>query len=176
MRFPSVLILALVWLASGVSAQELDHFQTLFDSRSVETRTLLVQLEPVDDEVTFAVTLRDKENGLERRHEFDGQGSNDVSPFSLHETRYCDTAVILVTVEYPWRHALPQYSRVLETFAFRASDFAFIDMAFGPMTDIALLDSSEIEAEDMSMQPPILVECISDEGGSPFIFQTKTNN
>ncbi|MCA3458415.1 MAG: hypothetical protein ING01_14415 [Rhodobacter sp.] len=89
---------------------------------------------------------------------------------------YCDTMTILLTVEYPWRHALPQYSRVLETFAFRASDFAFIDMAFGPVTDIALLDSSHPEAADTAMQPPILVECISDEGGSPFRFQAKTNN
>jgi hypothetical protein len=176
MRIPSVLVLALVWFASGVSAQELNHFQTLFDSRSVETRTLLVQFEPVDDEVTFAATLRDKETGVERRHEFDGQGSNDVSPFSLHETRYCDTAVILVTVEYPWRHALPLFSRVLETFAFRASDFAFIDMAFGPVTDIALVDSSHPEAADTAMQPPILVECISDRDGSPFRFRMKTRD
>lgn len=40
-------------------------------------------------------------------------------------------------------------------------------MAIGPVTDIALLDSSEIEAEDMSMQPQILVECLSDPSGNP---------
>jgi hypothetical protein len=47
-------------------------------------------------------------------------------------------------------------------------------MTAGPVTDIALADSSETEAEDMLMQPPILVECISDHGGSPFRFEMKT--
>jgi hypothetical protein len=49
-------------------------------------------------------------------------------------------------------------------------------MTAGPATDIALLDSSEIEAEDMSMQPPILVECIGDRGGSLFRFVMKTDD
>jgi hypothetical protein len=31
-------------------------------------------------------------------------------------------------------------------------------MTSGPMTDIALLDSSGIEAQDMSMQPPIVAK------------------
>lgn len=176
MRIPSAMLLGLVWLASDVSAQELTPFQTLFDLRRVETQTLLVQFELVDDDVLFAATLRNKETGLERRHEFYGQGSNDVSPFMIHETRYCDTAVILLTLEYPWRHALPQYSRVLETFAFRASDFAFIDVAFGPLTDIALLDSSHPEAADTAMQPPILVECLSGPSGGPFRFVMKTSD
>lgn len=89
------------------------------------------------------------------------------------EARYCDTSIILLTIEYPWRHDLPQYARVLETYAFRASDFAFIDMAFGSLTDIALLDTSDEGAEDVVMQPPIPVECLSDPSGNPFRFVMK---
>lgn len=147
-----------------------------FALRWVETSNFRISLEPLGGSDWFSITLREKEKGFEKRHEFEGQGANDPSPFQFSYMNYCDTMTILLTVEYPWRHALPQYSRVLETFAFRASDFAFIDMAFGPVTDIALLDSSHPEAADTAMQPPILVECISDEGGSPFRFQAKTNN
>ena len=163
-------------LADRTSAQELGSLQTLYDERSVQTQTLTIRLEPVDDDLLFSVTLLNKENGFERRHEFDGQGANDPSPFQLGYMNYCGTTTILLTLEYPWRHALPLHSRVLETFAFRASDFAFIDIAFGPVTDIALLDSSHPEAADTAMQPPTLVECISDEGGSPLRFQVKTNS
>jgi hypothetical protein len=99
----------------------------------------------------------------------------DREPFLIVEGRYCDTSVILLTIEFPWRHSLPQYSRVLDTYAFRMSDLAYVDMTAGPATDIALLDGSEIEAEDMSMQPPILVECIPDRGGRPFKFVMKTD-
>jgi|GEM_PF-1703512 len=171
-----VLPLVALLLADSTSAQELGSLQTLYDERSVQTQTLTIRLEPVDDDVLFSVTLLNKENGFERRHEFDGQGANDPWPFQLRYMNYCDTMTILLTVEYPWRHALPLHSRVLETFAFRASDFAFIDVAFGPLTDIALLDSNETEAEDMSMQPPILVECISDRAGIPLRFDVKTRD
>jgi hypothetical protein len=147
-----------------------------FALRWVETSNFRISLEPLGGSDWFSITLREKEKGFEKRHEFEGQGANDPSPFQFSYMNYCDTMTILLTVEYPWRHALPQYSRVLETFAFRASDFAFIDMAFAPVTDIALLDSSHPEAADTAMQPPILVECISDEGGRPFRFQAKTNN
>ncbi|QLQ17699.1 MAG: hypothetical protein HZT43_01695 [Exiguobacterium profundum] len=170
-----ILLVALL-LADSTSAQELGVFQTLYDERSVQTRDLTISVEPVDDDVSFSVTLINKENDFERMHEFDGQGANDPSPFQLGYMNYCDTMTILLTVEYPWRHALPSHSRVLETFAFRETDFAFIDVAFGPLTDIALIDSSHPEAADTAMQPPILVECISDEGGIPFRFQLKTNN
>ena len=71
---------------------------------------------------------------------------------------------------------MPQYSRVLDTYAFRMSDLAYVDMTAGPATDIALLDISEVEAEDMSMQPPILVECIGDRGGRLFRFVMKTDD
>lgn len=147
-----------------------------FALRWVETSNFRISLEPLGGSDRFSITLREKETGFEKRHEFEGQGANDPSPFQFSYMNYCDTMTILLTVEYPWRHPLPQYSRVLETFAFSASDFAFIDMAFGPVTDIALLDSSHPEAADTAMQPPILVDCISDEGGSPFRFQAKTNN
>lgn len=175
MRILSILLIGLVWHTSEVSAQELDHFQTLIDSQSIETRTLLVQLEFAGED-RFAVTLRNKETGLERRHEFEGQGANDPSPFQLAYMNYCDTMTILLTVEYPWRHALPQYARVLDTFAFRESDFAFIDTAFGAVTDIALLDSSSPEAADRAVKPPILVECLSESLGSGFRFEMNTRD
>ena len=90
------------------------------------------------------------------------------------EARYCNTSVIFLTIEFPWRHSLTQYARVLDTYAFRKSDLSYIAMTAGPVTDIALLDSSQIKAEDMPMQPPILVECISDHGGLPLRFRMKT--
>ena len=84
--------------------------------------------------------------------------------------RYCDTTTILLTIEYPSRHNLPQYNRVLETFAFRSSDFAFIDVAYGPLTDIALADDMAYEFSDVEMLPPIKVRCPSGQVGTPFEF------
>lgn len=170
MRIPSVLTLCLLVLSSDASAEELNHFQTLYDAQSVETRTLSIQLDMVDEDIRFSVMLLDKETGLERLHEFYGQGSNEVSPYQLHESYCCDTSVILLTVEYPWRHALPQYVRVLETYAFRASDFEFIDVSFGPLTDIALQDSTYPEELDADMLPPVGVRCLSEPVGKPFEF------
>jgi hypothetical protein len=66
--------------------------------------------------------------------------------------------------------------RVWDTDAFRMADLAYVDMTAGPVTDIALLDSSDIEAEDISVQPPILVECTGDRGRSPFRFSLKTRD
>jgi hypothetical protein len=149
--------------------------QTIFDGPSVETAELRVEIRPQGED-RFAIHLTDKTTGLQVHYEFEGEGANDPEPFLIVEGRYCDTSVILLTIEFPWRHSLPQYARVLDTYAFRATDLAYIDMMAGSVTDIALLDSSEIADEDMAMQPSILVECISDEGGSPFIFQVKTNN
>lgn len=156
--------------AAPVSAQELSHFQTLFDEDSVETRTLMVRLDPVNDDVRFAVTLRDKETGLIIRHEFDGEGTNDPSPFQLEESYLCGTPVILLTVEYPWRHALPEFVRVLDTLAFRESDFAFIDMAYGTLTDIALADDTAYDPADLDMLPPIRVRCLLGNDAKPFEF------
>ena len=92
------------------------------------------------------------------------------------EGHQCSTPVILLMIGFPWRHALPQYSRVLRTYAFRSSDLAYIDMTIGPVTDIALLDSSQIESEDMLTQPQILVGRLSDPSGSPFRFKMKTRD
>lgn len=156
--------------AASVSAQELGHFQTLFDEDSVETRTLMIRLDPVNDDVRFAVTLRDKESGTVRRQEFDGEGTNDPSPFQLGEGYLCGTSVILLTVQYPWRHALPEFVRVLDTFAFRESDFAFIDVAYGPLTDIALADDSAYDPTDLEMLPPIRVHCLIGQDEKPFEF------
>jgi hypothetical protein len=124
----------------------------------------------VDEDVLFSVTLRNKETGLERLCGFFGQGSNEVSPYLLHETYCCDTLVILVTVQYPWRHALPRYVRILETYAFRASDFAFIDMTPGPLTDIALADDTACDPSEIDMLPPIKVRCRVDHDEKPFEF------
>ena len=156
--------------AASVSAQELSHFQTLFDKDSVETRTLVIRLDPLNDDVRFAVTLRDKETGRVIRHEFDGEGTNDPSPFQVEESYLCGTPVILLTVQYPWRHALPEFVRVLDTFAFRRTDFAFIDVAFGPVTDIAIADDSAYDPADLEMLPPIRVHCLDSQDGKPFVF------
>lgn len=149
--------------------------QTIFDGPSVETAELRVELRPQGED-RFAIYMTDKTTGRQVHYEFDGEGANDPEPFLIVEGRYCDTSVILLTIEFPWRHPLPQYSRVLDTYAFRMSDLAYVDMTAGPATDIALLDSSEIEAENMSMQPPILVECIGDRSGGPFRFVMKTED
>jgi hypothetical protein len=159
--------------AASVSAQELSHFQTIFDENAVETQSLMIRLDPVNDDVRFAVTLRDKENGTVRRHEFDGQGTNDPSPFLLEESYLCGTPVILLTVQYPWRHALPEFTRVLDTLAFRETDFAFIDIAFGPLTDIALAEDTFYEPSDLDMLPPIRVRCLTGQDGKPFEFFEK---
>jgi hypothetical protein len=149
--------------------------QTIFDGPSVDSSEVRIELRPRGED-RFAIHLTDKTTGRQVEYEFDGEGANDPEPFLMVEGRYCNTSVILLTIEFPWRHSLQQYTRVLDTYAFRTSDLAYIDMTAGPVTDITLLDSSEIEAEDMSMQPPILVECIGDRGGSPFRFEMKTRD
>lgn len=133
----------------------------------------MIRLDPVNDDVRFAVTLRDKENGTVMRHEFDGQGTNDPSPFQLEESYLCGTPVIRLTVQYPWRHALPEFVRVLDTLGFRETDFAFIDIAFGPLTDIALADDTFYEPSDLDMLPPIRVRCLTGQDGKPFEFFEK---
>ena len=163
-----------VW-AFAVVAQDVVYRSTLAQ-QSVETADLLITLSPLDEDVRFAITLRNTQTGFERQHEFDGEGASDPSPFQLTAMHYCDTPVILLTVEYPWRHELPQYVRVLETFAFRSSDFTFIDKTFGPLTDIALLDSRHEGSIDFGMQPSVLVQCLSDPTAPPFMFSMKTKD
>lgn len=165
-------LLAVV-LMMGLANQSVG--QTIFDGPSVESADLRVELRPQGED-RFAIYLTDKATGRQVDYEFDGEGANDPVPFLMVEGRYCNTSVILLTIEFPWRHSLRQYTRVLDTYAFRMTDLAYVDMPAGPVTDIALLDRSEIEAEDMSMQPPIFVECTPDQGGSPFRFQIKPRN
>ena len=166
------LVIGLVASMSSIgsaSAQEVIYRNTLSE-QSVETLILSIQLESVDDDVRFAVTMRDKETGLAIRHEFDGEGASDPSPFQFEESYLCGTPVILLTVQYPWRHALPEFVRVLDTFAFRRTDFAFIDVAFGPLTDIALADDSAYDPADLEMLPPIRVRCLTGQVEKPFEF------
>ena len=151
------------------TAQEVIYRNTLSE-QSVETRTLSIHLDSVDDDVRFAVTLRNKETGITKRHEFDGEGASDPSPFQLEESYLCGTPVILLTVQFPWRHALPEFVRVLDTFAFRETDFAFIDVAFGPLTDIALADDSAYDPADLFMLPPTRVRCLIGQAEKPFEF------
>lgn len=167
--FP-IYILTFLLPAFGVSADILDHFQVLYTEDSVETRQLFIKLESVDGDVRFSVTLENRETGITRRHEFDGQGASDPDPFLVAHRHYCDTPVILLTVEYPWRHDLPQYVQVLDTFAFRASDLEFIDDTFGPLTDIALTDVSAYEPSELDMVPPIRVQCLLGNDVKPFEF------
>ena len=150
-------------------AQEVVYRNTLLE-QSVESKDLLIMLNPVDQDVRFAITLGDTKTGLRRRHEFDGQGDNDPNPIQLAWMRYCDTSTILLTIEYPWRHDLPQYTRILETYAFRASDFAFIGMTYGPLTDIALADHTAYAPSEIDMLPPIKVRCLLGNDAKPFEF------
>jgi len=166
-----------LFLSTGsASAQELSYFQTLYDATSVATRTLTIRLAPVDQDIRFSVTLRNNETGFERRHEFDASVPEMPTPFQFEQRRICDINAILLTVDYPWLHHWPQVARIMDTFAFRATDLAFIDVVEGALTDIALLDTSQIEAEDMSMQPPILVECVSGPSEEMFRFEMKTRD
>lgn len=170
MRSFPIYILTCLFPAFGVSADILDHFQVLYTEDSVETKQLSIKLESVDDDVRFSVTIENRETGKKRRHEFDGQGASDPDPFLVAHRHYCDTPVILLTVEYPWRHNLPQYVQVLDTFAFRASDLEFIDSTFGPLTDIALTDVSAYAPSEMNMLPPIRVQCRFANDVKPFEF------
>ena len=156
--------------ASHIALAEEVIYRSTLSEQSVETGELSIRLNPVGDDVRFAVTLLNKATGLERRHAFEGEGTNDVSPFQVAFMAYCDTSVILLTVEYPWHHDLPRYRRVLETFAFRATDFAFIDATFGPLTDIALADQTAYGPSDADLLPAIGLRCLPEPGEKPFRF------
>ena len=62
--------------AFAVAAQEVVYRSTLAE-QSVETADLLMVLEPVDEDVRFAIMLHNKQTGLERQYEFDGEGASD---------------------------------------------------------------------------------------------------
>jgi hypothetical protein len=59
---------------------------------------------------------------------------------------------------------------MIDTYAFRETDFAFIDVAFGPITDIALADDSVYDPIDLDMLPPIWVRCLTGQDGKSFEF------
>lgn len=143
--------------------------QTTYNGPTVETAELRIELRPVGED-QFTIHLTDKMTGLQASHEFVGEGANDPEPFLLVQSRYCDMPVILLTVKFPWRHALPQYLRVLETYAFRASDFKFVDATFGPLTDIALTDDTGYATSELDMLPPIRVHCLLGNDAKPFEF------
>lgn len=170
MRVAAVLALGLFASPPDASAEGLRFFQTYYDEQSVETRTLSIRLNPVDEDVRFAVTLTKKETGLKKRHEFDAPVPEIPEPFQMEVGYYCDASIILLTVKYPWHHDWPQVVRALETYAFRESDFEFIDVAFGPLTDIALQDSTYPEDLPADMLPPVGVRCLSGSDGKPFEF------
>ncbi len=170
MRLLFVAVFGIAISASCASAEGLKHFQTLYDAHSVETPELVIEVHSAKDDVHFSIVLRDKESGPEKRYEFEGEGSTDPSPFQLEESYLCGAPVILLTVQYPWRHALPEFVRVLDTFAFRRTDFGFIDMAYGPLTDIALADDSAYDPADLEMLPPIRVRCLTGRDERPFEF------
>ena len=174
MRVFFIALVASVAALDATLAEDVIYRSTLSE-QSVETRDLSIRLDPVGDDVRFAVTLQNKATGVVKRHAFEGEGANDVSPFQVAFMTYCDTSVILLTVEYPWHHDLPPYRRVLDTFAFRASDFGFIDVTFGPLTDIALADQTAYDPSDVDMLPAIGVRCLPDSRERPFrFFQRRT--
>ena len=170
MRIAAVLALGLIASSLDASAEGLRFFQRYYDEQSVETRTLSIELAPVDESVRFSVTLRDKETGRERRYEFDAPVPEIPEPYLLDYSHHCDKSVILLTVQYPWRHDWPQYVRTLETYAFEAADFEFIDVAFGPLTDITLAEDTAYEPSDLDMLPPIRVRCLEGHDERPFEF------
>lgn len=66
--------------ALAVAAEEVVYRSTLAQ-QSVETADLLITLFPLDEDVRFAVMLRNTQTGFEHQHEFDGEGASDPSPF-----------------------------------------------------------------------------------------------
>jgi hypothetical protein len=148
--------------------------QTTYNGPTVETYELRIELRPLGED-QFTIHLTDKMTGLQASHEFVGEGSNDPEPFLLVQSRYCDTPVILLTVKFPWRHAQPQYLRVLETYAFRAFDFKFVDATFGPLTDIALADDTGYAPSELDMLPPNRVHCLLGNDAKLFeLFEQET--
>lgn len=165
-------LLALIFISFGsdANADRVDPFRTLYRTSSVETDSLKIVLEPLGDGELFSITLSSAETGAIRRHVFEGEGANDPSPFLLRERVYCGTSVILLTIEYPYRHELPQPSLVLDTYAFRREDFAFIDVVQGPLTDIALQDDGEDAELPVELLPPVGVHCQTDPANGPLKF------
>jgi hypothetical protein len=70
----------------------------------------------------------------------------------------------------------PGEVQFLETYAFRRFDFAFIDVASGPLTNIALADDTAQDLADVEMLPPIRVRCLKGQVETPFEFFTLAPN
>lgn len=170
MKVLPTLTLGLSAISFGSLAEGIGPYQKLYDDRGVETGQLSIALAPVDHDVRFSIVLTDKETGDQRRHEFDAPVPEVPEPFQMQESYYCGTPVILLSVEYPWRHSWQEVRRIMETYAFRSTDFAFIGVAFGPLTDIALADDTAYEPSDLEMLPPIRVRCLTGQDGKPFEF------
>lgn len=65
---------------------------------------------------------------------------------------------------------LQEVRRIIEIYAFRLADFAFVDVAFGPFTDIALAGDSAYDPANLEMLPPIRVRCLTSQVEKPFGF------
>lgn len=167
--FP-LLTLFLCFISFGSLADGIGSNQILYNFRGVETKRLTIALAPVDDDVRFSIVLTDKETGAQRRHEFDAPVPEVPEPFQMRESYYCGNPVILLSVEYPWRHHWREVRRIMETYAFRSTDFSSVDVADGPLTDIALADDTAYDPADLEMLPPIRVRCLTGQDEKPFEF------
>lgn len=58
----------------------------------------------------------------------------------------------------------------LEPIAVRPDAYAFIAVACGPLTDIALADDTAYDPADLDMLPPIRVRCLTGQDQKPFEF------
>jgi hypothetical protein len=170
MKRLALLPLFLCFISFGSLADVIGSNQVIYDDRGVETKRLTIALAPVDDDVRFSIVFTDKETGAQRRYELDAPVPEVPEPFQIRESYYCGSPVILLSVEYPWRHRWPELRRMIDTYAFRETDFAFIDVAFGPITDIALAEDSVYDPIDLDMLPPIRVRCLTGQDGKPFEF------
>ena len=170
MRLLSMLTLGLCVISFGSLADGIRPYQVLYDDRGVETKLFSISLAPVDHDVRFSIVLTDKETGAQRRHEFDAPVPEVPEPFQMQQSYYCGAPVILLSVEYSWRHNWQEVRRIMETYAFRSTDFAFIDVAFGPLTDIALAEDSAYDPTDLEILPPIRVRCLTGQVEKPFEF------
>lgn len=169
MRAFSTFVFLFAALVSIASADEFQSVRANYGDYTVETYGLRIELRPAQYDL-FSIALRDKQTGLERRYEFEGEGANDPTVFQLRQRHHCGTSVILLTVEFPWRHALPQPGLKLDTYAFRQEDLAFIDMTWGSISDIALQEYGEDVDLPDEMLPPIRVRCLPESTSRPFEF------
>jgi hypothetical protein len=70
-------------------------------------------------------------------------------------------------LQYLSRHDLPEFIRVLNTFAVRETDFALIDVAFGPLSDIALSEDTSYDPADLAILPPTALRRLAGQPDTP---------